>query len=64
MSETVWMEVTNDKYELPTCVASTATELARILGKSESTVYNAIYRARERGGRCRYVKVPLQEDDA
>lgn len=64
MTEYVWMEVTRDKYEFPVCVASTATELARILGKSESTIYNAIYRARGRGGRCRYVKVPLQEDDA
>lgn len=48
MNNTVYMQVTHDKYELPLAVADTVVELSRICGVST----NAIYRTVDSGG-CR-----------
>ncbi len=36
------MRTTTDKYELPIAVASTADELAKMLGTSKGTVFSSI----------------------
>lgn len=59
---TLWMEVTMDEYELPVAVASSAEELARKIGKTTNNIYSAIYKAKVRGYRSKYVKVEVEED--
>lgn len=46
----VWMEISQDKYELPLAVADTAKDLARICGVKLSTVRSSASRAHT--GRC------------
>lgn len=46
----LWMEVSNDEYELPLAVADSALELAKVLGlKDENSVISSVSRAK-RGG--------------
>ena len=59
---TLWMEVTMDEYELPVAVASSVEELARKIGKTTNNIYSAIYKAKVRGYRSRYVKVEVEDD--
>lgn len=59
---TLWMEVTKDDLELPLVVASSAEELARKIGKTSRNIYSAIYKAKVRGYRSRYVKVEVEDD--
>lgn len=60
---TLWMEVTMDECELPVAVASSAEELARKIGKTTNNIYSAIYKAKVRGYRSRYVKVEVEEEN-
>lgn len=59
----VWLKVTADRYELPVAVAETGAELARMCGKSENNVYNAINKAKQLGHRCQYIRVEIEEDE-
>ena len=54
---TLYMDVTNDKYELPMIVADSAVELARRLNVKTNSVYSAMKKAVERGQKSRYVRV-------
>lgn len=60
---TVYMLVSNDKYELPLMIADSAAELSRRLHLSEGTVSSTISCDKKRGYRCRYVKVEIDDDD-
>lgn len=64
----LWMQVSNDEYELPLYVADTAKELAEFAGvKSPTSIIAAVYHAEQRGGWSKYIKVPIeeiQEEDA
>lgn len=51
-----------DEYELPVAVASSAEELARKNGKTRRNIYSAIYKAKVRGYRSKYVKVEVEDD--
>ena len=42
MSEYVYTMVTDDKYEFPIAMADTATELGKIIGKSDHTIRSSI----------------------
>ncbi|MCQ2369241.1 MAG: hypothetical protein MJ007_02055 [Paludibacteraceae bacterium] len=57
------MRVSRDKYELPEAVADTAGELARKLGVNTNVIYTRYRIAKEKGIRCVYVKVEIDEDD-
>lgn len=58
----VWMEITKDQYELPIHVADSAKELAELTGaKNAATILSAIYHTNKRGGKCKYIKVPIEE---
>lgn len=61
---TIWMEVTQDKYELPVAVAASAAELARIRGVKQNTVVSAAWRARlGKYKRSKYVSVEVEDDE-
>lgn len=57
------MKISDDALELPEAVAGSAPELARILGIKENTIYKAMNRAKNTGGKSRYVSVPYEEDE-
>lgn len=56
---TVWMYVTMDKYELPIYVEDSAKELAKLVGTRSDLIHSAIWHAQKRNGRCKYVKVEV-----
>lgn len=54
----LWMEVSNDEYELPLAVADSALELAKVLGlKDENSVISSVSRAKRGGYWCKYKRV-------
>lgn len=59
---TIVMLVTTDKYELPLIVADSIAELAREIGRTPTDLYSAMSRARKRGGRCKYVRVEVEDE--
>ena len=59
----LWMQVTDDKYELPLVVAKSAGELARLTGQKRSSICSCISHAEKRGGRSRYVRVIIEDDE-
>jgi hypothetical protein len=48
-----------DKYELPIYVADSAKELAQLVGTKTKHIHSAIWHAQKRNGRCKYVKVEV-----
>lgn len=59
----LWMEVSNDEYELPLAVADSALELAKVLGlKDENSVISSVSRAKCGGYWCKYKRVPYLKE--
>ena len=61
----VYMQVTKDALSLPTAIADSAAELARITGAPENTILTAATRAKR--GECKhesYVRVEFYEEGA
>lgn len=59
----LWMEVSNDEYELPLAVADSALELAKVLGlKDENSVISSVSRAKRGGYWCKYKCVPYLKE--
>lgn len=58
-----WMEVENDKYELPIACADTAKELAVIVGSSENSIYSSIAHAKAGGYKSRFIRVEIEVED-
>lgn len=63
MKKFCYMMVTNDEYELPLAVADTIQQLADTVGTTKTAIEAAMYRAKKKGKRCRYVKVLLIDDE-
>jgi hypothetical protein len=60
----IWLKVTDDEYELPIAVASTARELAQICGTTEGSIVSRISHWHAgRTAKCPYRKVVIEEDD-
>lgn len=60
----VWMEISQDEYELPLAIAENAQELAKKCGASLSTVKSSASRAKhgkQDHGFCRFLQVELEE---
>lgn len=57
----VYMQVTQDKYELPVAVADSIAELSKMTGKSATTISSTMYYDRKNGRQCKYVKVNIEE---
>lgn len=53
----VYMQVTQDKYELPLVVADSVAELARITGHKRNSIASAISHANKKGFKSMYIKV-------
>ena len=60
----VYLEVTNDEYELPVAVADSGTKLANLRGVDCRAVYNSI-RLLQQGKihRSKYVVVEVDDED-
>lgn len=57
---TLYLKVTNDKYQLPAAVACNAQELARMVGVTKESVYSMVSRS-EKGINTGYIKVEVDE---
>ena len=58
---TIYMMVTDDKFELPLAVADSAPELAEMIGRNVNTIYSGI--SHEQHGRIKrsiYKKVEVE----
>lgn len=60
---TVYMAVTEDKYELPVAIADSPSELGELCGCKGQLISSCISHARKRGSRSRFVKVELSEEE-
>lgn len=60
---TIVMLVTADKYELPLIVADSVADLAREIGRTPTDLYSAMSHAKKRGGRCKYVRVEVEDEE-
>lgn len=59
----IWMLVTNDKYELPVCIADTAEELSRLSGFSVNSIRASV--AHVKSGRQKssiFKKIELEDE--
>lgn len=54
----VYMQITNDKYELPLAVADTVEELAQMRGVKKDSIYSIMSHFRHgKNNKCQYIKV-------
>ena len=60
---TLWLCITLDQYELPTAVADTSYELARLCGVSKNTIISSVSHSKKYGYRSRYIKVEVEDID-
>lgn len=61
---TIWMEVTQDEFELPVLIALSASELARKAGTSRTNVSSSACRnKRGKLKRTRFLKVEIDDDE-
>lgn len=61
MSETLWLEVTQDEYELPLAVAGNQHELSRMVGVPVSTIRETHSKwLHGKMKTCRYRRVVVQ----
>lgn len=59
---TLYVKVTDDKYELPIAVADSAGELAKMLGVKKNTVLTKISHGKQ-GIRTTYHRVEVEDDE-
>ena len=60
---TVYMKMTQDKYELREVIADSIIELARMCGVSWRTIDGALYRNKRPKGRPKYIAVKIDEEN-
>ena len=60
----LWLEVSDDEYELPVAVADSAEQLSRMTGRHPHAVLDMVSK-HKRGlvKKCRFVKVRIDDDD-
>ncbi len=62
--EYVYMMVTSDEYELPICVATSAKQLAEMVGVDEGTIWRQTWMVEHgRMKRSKYIRVALEGDE-
>lgn len=60
----LWLEVTNDKYELPVAVADTSDELGRMVGVTGNTIRKMVYKHRKGlVDHTRYILLRIDDND-
>ncbi len=60
----VYMALSRDKYRLPTAIADTMGELAKLCGVGYATVRSSVARNQRCGSGGRYIRVHIKEDEA
>lgn len=61
----LWMAITKDRFELPIAVATSAGELARMLGKQKNTIESVVSKTEHGVGAKRppYVRIWIDETE-
>lgn len=59
----LYLEITQDKYELPIMVCESAAELARRTGLTENNVYSQISKGRKNNWKPRFISIEVEEVD-
>lgn len=62
VKKTLYIKVTNDRYELPMAVAESGQELARLCGVTANTIYSQMSHAKAKGRWCSYRKVEVEDE--
>ena len=60
---TIWMKVSDDKYELPVMVAESQLELARMLGINPNVIASSMSHNRARGVYTPYRRIDIEEGE-
>lgn len=58
----LYMQVTQDRLELPVAVAGSIAELATMVGKSQNNISATMHYDKIAGRKSRYVKVEMEGD--
>lgn len=58
----LYLKVTSDEYELPLSVASSIDELSKHLGVSKNNIKLAMEKAKEKGWKCSYIQVEVEDE--
>lgn len=65
MSSKIWIEVTQDEYELPVAVADTARELAEIVGTTTNNIISQCsHRRKGRLKSSRFRMIEIEEEES
>ena len=59
----IYMQVTQDEYELPIAIACTISELARKVGTDPCNIRSALCHARKSGKKSKYIVVVLEDEE-
>lgn len=62
MQKYIWMKVSDDEYELPEVIGSSAADLARKCKTTKNSIMTAICNARKYGYKCIYKRVLVMKD--
>lgn len=63
MKRALWAVVDLENDELSLYVGMTAQEVAEWAGTTQEAVYSGIFHAKERGGKSKFVRIYLDDDD-
>lgn len=58
----VWLELSKDKYKLPVVVANSAEELSKKTGAGLSNIYSQACKNRRNGYEGRFIEVILDDE--
>jgi hypothetical protein len=61
MADYIYMEVTQDEYELPVAIASTSTELAKLCQTTTNAIRQGLHRRKNPKRWSRFVRVDVEE---
>lgn len=59
--EYLYLQISDDEYELPIAVAGSITELAVKTGVSQAKISSALYHAEKEGCKTVYVRIEVDE---
>lgn len=57
----LYLEVTQDRFELPVIVADSLQELAALAGVRKTSICHAMQNAKKKGWKSRYLRVEVEE---
>lgn len=63
MADYIYMEVTQDEYELPVAIASTSSELAKLCQTTPNAIRQGLHRRKNPKRWSRFVRVDVEENE-